>query len=154
MFGWVSMARYNEAKRDLLRASTERDLARMEKHEAQSRQRTLEDRVRDLQLKLDRQEDEGKLVGVPVDACPDCGGDEWVPIATLLIAQHDGQQERISRKGSRLLCVQCGAHYHLTAKGLTKPTVTQPAQPDATTTPDKRTTPPIGVKLPGGRRTA
>ena len=116
---------------------------------AQARVATLEDRVAELQGELMAVRSQEPLPGVPVDRCPDCGGEEWVRIASIVRAQHDGRVERVSLGGSRLMCLGCSAHYNLLPSGLTKPPVAQPQSEAPTGKPRDRDR--IPVKMPGGR---
>lgn len=107
------------------------------------------ERLHELNKRMTAIESESRLPDLPLDRCPDCGSEEWVRIASIVHAQHDGKRERVSLGGSRLMCLACTAQYNLLPGGLVKPPMPQPQEPPAGASPSRRDR--IPVKLPGGK---
>lgn len=155
MFGWVSRDEYTRVLESMANETRERVNSECMATEARARVKTLEDRVTSLQAELLARDSQEVLPGIPLDSCPECGGDatEWVRIASIVHAQHDGKVERVSMAGSRIMCLRCSTQFNLLPTGLVRATTSQAGKSEQPAgKPDQR--PSIGVRLPGGRRTA
>lgn len=159
MFGLVSEKRLG-AEIALRRMFQEEEKAAsdrvLDEHAARimfgARVATLEDLVTTLRAELLAVQSQDALPGVTLDKCPECGCDEWVRVASLVHAQHDGKVERVSLAGSRIMCAGCQTHYHLTPSGLSKPPERVKGNADTPVGKPSQAV-SIGVRLPGGRRT-